>query len=250
MSKDASITKPKTAVGVILAVMVCTSWLTVHLYSLFMHQLSAPLWQTVGLIVLQCWLYVGIFIVAHDTIHGALIPGKPKANAAIGTAIMFVYAGFSWKIMAEAHHQHHAQSGTAGDPDFNEADPHHFWPWYFKFFMTYFGVKQFLVLLSFTLLYIALGAPYLNTIVMWAIPAILSSVQLFYFGTYLTHRHAEAFPDHHNARTNSYPKWLSLLTCFHFGYHHEHHLYPSEPWWRLPYRKKMRAAQSLSEVSA
>ena len=28
---------------------------------------------------------------------------------------------------------------------------------------------------------------------------------------------------------------LSLLTCYHFGgYHHEHHLHPGVPWWRLP----------------
>ncbi|MFA9473554.1 MAG: fatty acid desaturase [Filomicrobium sp.] len=27
---------------------------------------------------------------------------------------------------------------------------------------------------------------------------------------------------------------MSLLTCFHFGYHHEHHLQPDVPWWRLP----------------
>ena len=26
----------------------------------------------------------------------------------------------------------------------------------------------------------------------------------------------------------------SLVTCYHFGYHHEHHLYPAVPSWRLP----------------
>jgi len=241
MTKVKAISKPNTAIGLILAAMVCFAWIIVHLYSLFVHQLSAALWQTLGLIALQCWLYVGIFIVAHDTIHGALVPGKPRINAAIGTAIMFVYAGFNWKIMAKAHHAHHAESGTADDPDFNANDPHRFWPWYVKFFTTYFGIKQFLVLFGFTLAYIVLGAPYLNTIVMWAVPAILSSVQLFYFGTFLTHRHSEPFLDHHNARTNNFPRWLSLLTCFHFGYHHEHHLYPQEPWWRLPYRKRLSA---------
>lgn len=29
---------------------------------------------------------------------------------------------------------------------------------------------------------------------------------------------------------------LSFLTCYYFGYHLEHHLYPNVPWWRLPER--------------
>jgi len=107
-----------------------------------------------------------------------------------------------------------------------------------KFFLTYFGWRQFLTLFGFTLIYILLGANYFNTIIMWAVPAILSSIQLFYFGTYLTHRHADEFPDHHNARTNEFPWLASLFSCFHFGYHHEHHLFPHEPWWRLPKRKR------------
>jgi len=107
-----------------------------------------------------------------------------------------------------------------------------------KFFLTYFGLRQVLILVGFTLTYIILGAEYVNTIIMWAIPAILSSVQLFYFGTYLTHRHSDDFPDEHNARTNNFGWLASLFSCFHFGYHHEHHLFPHEPWWRLPAKKR------------
>ncbi|WP_409433981.1 fatty acid desaturase [Litorimonas sp. RW-G-Af-16] len=232
----ASTTSPIN-LGPLYAVMVASAWLTVHIYSIFFHQLSAQLWQTIGLIALQCWLYTGLFIIAHDTMHGSLVPNNAKANAFIGTAIMFVYAGFNWRAMRDAHHAHHDYSGTEDDPDFNAANPNAFWPWYFKFFLTYFGWRQVLVLFGFTVTYILLGASYINTIIMWAVPAILSSVQLFYFGTYLTHRHKGEFIDQHNARTNNFPRWLSLLTCFHFGYHHEHHLYPHEPWWRLPARK-------------
>ncbi len=222
--------------GPFLAALIISGWLAVHLYSLFWHSLSAPFWQTLGLIALQCWLYTGMFIVAHDTMHGSLFKNA-RLNAITGTAIMFIYAGFNWRSMRQAHHAHHDNSGTQDDPDFNASNPHAFWPWYMKFFWQYFGWRQMAILMCFTVAYIWLGAPYLNTIIMWAIPAILSSVQLFYFGTYLTHRHKTAFPDHHNARTNNFPLWLSLLTCFHFGYHHEHHLYPHEPWWRLPARK-------------
>ena len=230
--------QPKTATGLILASLVIGGWATIHIYSVFFHALSAPLWQTVSLIALQCWLYAGMFIVAHDTMHGSFVPNRAKLNAVIGTCIMFVYAGFDWKKMRLAHLAHHEYPGTPNDPDFNAENPTHFWPWYLKFFLTYFGLRQILILVGFTLTYILLGAPYINTIVMWAVPAILSSVQLFYFGTYLTHRHASPFPDHHNARSNEFSSLMSLLSCFHFGYHHEHHLFPHEPWWRLPARKR------------
>jgi len=169
--------------------------------------------------------------------HGTLTPKNQRLNDMIGTVILFYYAGFSFKKMKTAHMAHHDFPGTEKDPDFNADNPHKFWPWYFKFFTTYFGFKQFLTVLTITIIYLILGASYLNTIIMWAVPAVLSSLQLFYFGTYLTHKHGDDFSDHHNARSNNYPGWLSLLTCFHFGYHHEHHLYPHEPWWRLPSRK-------------
>jgi len=233
--------KHHTLTGLLLSICVSAAWLGVHIYSVFFHGLSAPLWQTLLLIGVQCWLYAGVFIVAHDTMHGSLFR-SPRANAIFGTIILFVYAGFDWRYMRKAHMAHHKFPGTENDPDFNANNPTAFWPWYYKFFTQYFGVRQFLILSGFTLVYIfVFGATYLNTIIMWAVPAILSSVQLFYFGTYRTHRKGSAFPDHHNARSNDYPGWLSLLTCFHFGYHHEHHLYPHEPWWRLPRRKREAA---------
>ncbi len=238
MSQSTSISFNPLA-GQILAFLVCLSWLAVHIYSVFFHTLSAPVWITLGLILLQCWLYAGVFIVAHDSMHGTLFPNSKRANAWFGSAVLFIYAGFNWRLMQQAHMDHHAYPGTDKDPDFNADNPKAFWPWYFRFFTRYFGAVQFLILLGFTLVYIViLGASYINTVVMWAVPAILSSLQLFYFGTYLPHRHDTPFADEHNARTNSFPVWLSLLTCFHFGYHHEHHLYPHEPWWRLPARRR------------
>lgn len=206
---------------------------------MFFHSLGDPLWLTLGLIALQLWLFTGLFIVAHDAMHGSLWPARPRLNNWIGRIILFFYAGFSFSKMRAAHHQHHAAPGSAEDPDFNADNPHAFWPWYFLFFRRYFSASQLIVVAGITVIYVLiLGANDWNTIIMWALPAILSSVQLFYFGTYLTHRHGDAFVDEHKARTNDFPRWLSLLTCFHFGYHHEHHLYPHEPWWRLPIKKR------------
>ena len=228
--------------GLLLCLTLLSLWALTHIYSVFFHALNAPIYVTIGLIALQCWLYTGLFICAHDAMHGTLAPRNQRLNDALGRIILFYYAGFHFSKMKSAHMAHHKYPGTEKDPDFNAKNPYAFWPWYLKFFTTYFGLSQFLTVLAITIAYLLLGASYLNTIIMWALPAILSSFQLFYFGTYLTHKHIGSdFPDAHNARTNDYPVWLSLLTCFHFGYHHEHHLYPHIPWWRLPAMKRKAA---------
>lgn len=224
--------------GLLYAALLAVAWIAAHFYAVFFHAIGDPWIVTVALIAIQIWLYTGLFIVAHDTMHGSFAPGRAALNKWVGRIILFWYAGFSWDRMRSAHHQHHATPGTADDPDFYADNPNDFWPWYVQFFLHYFAWTQLLVLAGIGAVYMLFGAPYLNLVIMWAVPAIASSVQLFYFGTYLTHRHGEAFPDEHLARSNHYPRWLSLLTCFHFGYHHEHHLYPNEPWWRLPARKQ------------
>ena len=79
------------------------------------------------------------------------------------------------------------------------------------------------------------GVPVANIVILYGLPAIASSLQLFYFGTYRPHRHdAEGFSDRHNARSDDLGTVASLASCFHFGYHHEHHRAPHIPWWGLP----------------
>jgi beta-carotene ketolase (CrtW type) len=101
--------------------------------------------------------------------------------------------------------------------------------------MTYFSWREFATLTLWGALYCALGAGPFNIMLFWALPALLSALQLFLFGTWLPHRHGSTpFSDSHRCRSSGYGWLLSLLTCFHFGYHEEHHRYPSLPWWRLP----------------
>ena len=89
--------------------------------------------------------------------------------------------------------------------------------------------------LVFNILLHLAGIELINLILFWTLPSLLSTVQLFYFGTYLPH-HTEGgdFLDHHKARSNNFSPFWSFLTCYHFGYHWEHHAYPYIPWWRLP----------------
>ena len=109
-------------------------------------------------------------------------------------------------------------------------------PWFVAFFAEYLTFGQIARLFAVVMAYVwLLDVAMPRLLLFWAVPAILSAVQLFYFGTYLPHRaQEEAFGDQHRARSSDYSWLLSLLTCFHFGYHHEHHAAPSVPWWRLP----------------
>lgn len=220
--------------GIWLASALLATWAASHVASVFYFDWERSPRILVPLMVCWlCWLYVGLFIVAHDCMHGTLSP-NPRTNRAFGTVSLLLYACFDFEQMRRKHHDHHAYPGTARDPDFSESGS--FRRWYLKFFREYSTLRQYLGIVALSWSYILLfQVPVANVLVFWALPAILSSLQLFAFGTYLPHRPSGApFDDHHHARSNDYPRWLSLMTCFHFGYHHEHHLAPHLPWWRLP----------------
>lgn len=231
------------SIGTFLACAIIASWLTLHILAVFFLPLSGPPLFAAPLIILAiCWLNVGLFIVAHDAMHGSLAPGQDRRNLWFGRVSLGLYAGFRFGRLKQLHMMHHQQPGSAADPDFNVHHPSHFWPWYLAFMRRYFGIGEFLVLCVPVTIYLLIGAHLANLLLFWALPAALSSMQLFYFGTYRPHRHnGRLFDDRHNARTNEFGWLASLLSCFHFGYHHEHHLSPHVPWWRLPAERKARA---------
>jgi beta-carotene ketolase (CrtW type) len=240
----------QTVVGLSLAALVIGAFVTLHVYAVFFFETTARSAVAVPFLVAALtWLSVGLFIVAHDAMHGSLAPFRPRLNAAVGQLCLGLYAGFSYHGLIGKHFAHHRHAGTANDPDYDAEHPRDFWPWYLKFFREYFGLRQLVVMATISTVYMfVLGATPANVIVFWAVPAILSSLQLFLFGTWLPHRDGEPdFTDRHRARSNDFSWLVSLLTCFHFGYHHEHHAHPSVPWWRLP---QVRQAEKAAPVEA
>lgn len=231
----------QTATGLLLAGAITGAWLALHVYTVFFLQLSgAGLIVAPLLVAILCWLNVGLFIVAHDCMHGSLAPTRPAVNRVVGRIALAFYAGFWFDRFLAKHHAHHRHAGTADDPDFHADRPDRFWPWYFAFFREYFGWREAAVLFAIFWIYLlVLGAPAANLLLFWGLPSIASSLQLFAFGTYLPHRHdGEDFGDRHRARSNDFSLPVSLLTCFHFGYHHEHHRAPHLPWWKLPAERR------------
>jgi len=227
-----------TRVGVGLATAIVVGWITTHVLFVFFLPINAQTLALVPLVIAaQSWLSVGLFIVAHDAIHGTLAPSNKRLNNAIGRTAITLYGGFDFDRLARDHHLHHRHSGTEADPDFSAAHPHNVILWALTFFSRHltWRVLVFFPLVFNIELYL-LGAERLNMILFFCIPAVVSAFQLFYFGTFLPHQHEDdaEFADEHRARSSNYGPLVSLLTCYHFGYHHEHHLYPHVPWWKLP----------------
>jgi beta-carotene ketolase (CrtW type) len=216
------------------------AWSTLLVFTLSRPINALPFWSVPLLMAGMTFLYTGLFITAHDAMHGTVFPRNRKVNNAIGAAALFAFAMFWWPSTLKNHHAHHAYPGTVKDPDFYDAHPQNFFRWYFRFFVTYFRIPQLIGLaVAFNLLVHLAGVHELNTILFWAVPPVLSSLQLFYFGTWLPHRRGRGgFRDNHNARSNAYPVLLSFLSCYHFGYHWEHHASPQTPWWALPKKRR------------
>ena len=244
----------QTVIGLALAALIAGGWLGIHFYGMFVFELTwASLPFALVLAVFQIWLSVGVFIVCHDAMHGSLAPGHPRGNSAIGAALLMLYAGFNWKPMRDAHFTHHKMSGHKGDPDFDEDHPSSFFRWYWTFFKRYFGWQSLIFVHTVVGIYLfVFEVPFMQIFVLYGAPALLSSLQLFYFGTYRPHHQSpdEPFADHHNARTNDFGTLASLATCFHFGYHLEHHRQPEVPWWALPGAKKAGVGEEIKAREA
>ena len=237
-------------VGLVLALAIFGGWIGLLGVALFAFELSwATLPFAIGIAAVLCWLCVGLFIVSHDAMHGSLVPGAPRLNAAIGTAMLFLYAGFSFEKLRAAHFAHHKAPGTDSDPDFAANHPRSFWAWYATFLLRYFGMGSLVFVTAvFWLLHLGLEVPLGNVLLFYAVPSIASSLQLFYFGTFRPHRHSDdAFADRHNARSDDFSILASFLSCFHFGYHLEHHHHPHVPWWALPATRREMSARNIEE---
>lgn len=222
--------------GLLIAGLIMTTWavsLTVLLNST-LSQLH-PLWQFLA-VLWQMFLYTGLFITAHDAMHGGVAPQQPKLNRSIGSLALLLYGLFSYEQLLKAHWQHHTHPASALDPDFHNGTFKNPVAWYVNFLQRYWSWRRLLALIAaFHAMHLLLHVPEANLVLFWIVPSLLSSVQLFYFGTYLPHREpVGGYNNIFRAQSAYRPLLLSLLACYHFGYHHEHHEYPHVPWWQLP----------------
>ena len=151
-------------VGPALAAGVIGIWISLHVFAVWHLDIAGSPGLAFVCLIGLTWLSVGLFIVAHDAMHGAIVPGRPRINAAFGALALMLFAGFSWRKLIVKHMAHHRHAGTDDDPDFSQGGPV---AWYIAFVRTYFGWREFWVLGSSVILYALILGPRWPYVASW-----------------------------------------------------------------------------------
>ena len=221
-----------------IALTIICLWVISLIFFWQLDVVSLPWILIIAGVGLRTFLHTGLFIIVHDSIHG-VVSINQKINSSMGYLAAFSYALLPYQTLADNHHKHHRYPATEKDPDYYLGSSQNFWLWYGSFMKHYQQGKQFWILFwGMTVIFFSLVALHIaiaNIFLFWVIPIVLSSLQLFFFGIFLPHRQLdEGYSDRHRARSSNYSVFWSLISCYHFGYHWEHHQYPSLPWYQLP----------------
>lgn len=243
-------------VGPLAALVIILLWVSSLVFTLStsLSQWGA-LW-VVPAILGRTFIQTGLFIIVHDAIHGSVFPKSRRLNNWVGSLAITLYGFLPYQKLCLNHWKHHRSPGQPDDPDFHDGVHQSFFGWYFKFMTkeyvdTELRQKLFWYMtIAFFTLRFGLHVSGLNVFLFWLVPLVLSSLQLFFFGTYLPHRSSDIdSQDRHHAVSSHYPLLLSFFTCYHFGYHWEHHEYPDIAWYNLPQVHQARKHQELDKLT-
>lgn len=228
--------------GLLVALTIMAIWAASTIFLVTQNLDEMPNWAIAIAMLWQTFLYTGLFVTAHDAMHGVIYPKSRKINDLVGAIAARIYALFSLKQLAEKHWQHHNHPASEIDPDFHDGKHQNFFAWYWHFSTRYWSWTRLLgLMVIFNLITHFLHIPDANLTLFWIVPSILSSVQLFYFGSYLPHKEPRGgYTNQHRTETTNLSTFWSFITCYHFGYHQEHHEYPYLPWWKLAQAYKAR----------
>jgi beta-carotene/zeaxanthin 4-ketolase len=246
--------------GLWVAAVIIILWVSSLDFLLFLNldRLAIPL--ILAAILGRTFIQTGLFIVAHDAMHGTVLPIAGTVlrnrywNDGIGRLAMTLYALLPYQKLATNHQRHHLHPGQAGDPDFHDGVHQHVLAWYLTFMGRYLDRRQQIVEFFgigaiFSILHWGFHAALPNLFLFWILPIVLSSMQLFFFGTYLPHRSISGSETSHQITTSQYSPIWSFLTCYYFGYHWEHHEYPFLPWYKLPFAHQLKHDGSATSDS-
>ncbi len=220
--------------GILIATVLILSWAGHLMYMFQGVDFSAGNPFMYLHILVQSYLYTGLFITGHDAMHGN-ISRHAWVNTLFGYLAVFLFAGMWYPRLRKNHGLHHRYVASEKDPDFCTFSQN-FWIWWGVFMWRYLTLIQLLIMAAVfnVLLWLLPGVNELQVLVYWALPAILGTIQLFWVGVYWPHRlpHLPQMGPH-RARTQHKNHIWALLSCYFFGYHSEHHNDQRIPWWQL-----------------
>ncbi len=208
-----------------------------------------PLWA----LAISPWLvfcFTGLFILAHEAIHGTLVPGHPRLGHALGWLFAFAYAAMDYRTLRARHREHHASPGRALDPDAHQSG--HFLPHFGGFVYRYLRVWQVALLV---LVGNQLGqAGYTRAMLCAYVgPVVASTLIVFTVGIFLVHHpslwRAGLADERHRSVGVDLGGAGSLLAILFFNTHWLHHEHPHLTWVQLGrYRAREPRWVSLFEA--
>jgi beta-carotene/zeaxanthin 4-ketolase len=223
--------------GIIIALLILICWGIHLIYTLLYQPVDfADIWFWIHVLV-QTWLFTGLFITGHDSMHGTISRDR-RINNLLGFLAITLYAGLWYSTLKKKHYLHHIHVGTEKDPDYHKSNQN-FFIWWFSFMKQYLTIWQLIIMAAI----FNVGLLFFNElqlIMLWIVPSVLSTFQLFFFGTYLPHRLPHTIEmEPYKSRSQKRNHFRAMISCYFFGYHYEHHESPQTPWWRLYQIKKL-----------
>jgi len=221
--------------GLLIAFLVILAWVGHLIFSLvyISPDFTSP-WMYFH-VLLQGYLFTGLFITGHDAMHGTVTENR-TINQLVGWLATFLFAGLLYNKLTKNHGLHHQYPAQEKDPDFYTKSQN-FFKWFGVFMYRYVTIWQILIMAGiYNILLIWFDDA--NLLVFWITPALLGTLQMFYFGVFVPHKrpHKENMKPY-NARTQNKNHIKAMLSCYFFGYHYEHHDSPRVPWWKLHKKK-------------
>lgn len=213
--------------GILIALIIITLWAYFLFFALSLKIDYKSLFTYI-LIIIQTHLFTGLFITAHDSMHNSLSENR-FINDFIGKLCLTLFVFNSYKILKPNHFRHHRYVATTNDPDYHKGN---FFSWYYNFLKQYISIKQ-IILAAILFNILSLFFNQVNVLLYWVVPSILSTFQLFYFGTYVPHKGHHSEDNFHKSTTLDKNHFYAFFSCYFFGYHYEHHDSPKTPWWML-----------------
>ncbi|MEL7245795.1 MAG: fatty acid desaturase, partial [Cyanobacteria bacterium J06573_2] len=209
----------KDFIGLIIALIIIAAWAASLVIFVNVNVAETNKILILFSILCRAFLQTGLFITAHDAMHGIVFSKNYKINNFIGHITVGLYAFFSYHKLLKRHSEHHQNPATEFDPDYHDGKHKNFFSWYFYFMFRYWSWLRFA---GMTIVYhavrITFHIPEINLLLFWALPLLLSSIQLFYFGTYLPHREPlKGYQNFHRTQSIYRPFIWSFITCYHFG---------------------------------